>query len=766
MSAPKQILLPRDESKINKKGQYRKNMKPRKPTDAPVPPTRPWRSPQQEKAARESKKVTDKLQEAAGGRGSDVRSPINADQGTMVGQLVPQTVTSVNQVVSIKVTQVANLALGLVNISLKHGQSINQVGGNTAYVAWCYLTQSLINVMLAATVDIQSAPRWYWEIAAAVKPKTVAFKTGSISYKWSMEGGDASYYPPQIFPLGSSDYVFGTANTTNSVNGFPTLDSNVVYTVEQGKDALSTLFQLFPNRGMYERIGDPGSSCFLSNDASAFQACYPEWGTSLDNVSGVASSVLSEVPLLSPILSKFALYQDLLYRGFQDMRRSGGSPQYIIPKIANSKKIYAVRSKVPPIFKYYNFDLFFVKLSYTLGQALEILAKDNSQVFPGACPLTPWEVQMILRQVLISQTNNEMANDLYLNGPQDIALIPFVTGNNGVAITSEAFVSPKFPMLFAENLRACTRIEAKAGKGERKVHMDFVPIIARPLKAVVPTLGNFEYQDQNGDYQPIYNATRVSVDVDFIDLSYTSGNVKYYLTPNADAYGALVEMWNNWITKLGSELIGLTTVGAERGIPLLRTVVNTAHLIYLAPANPQQQVANNVVQKQPSKKALIVGDALKREEVKLPRPTPGTSSTYYTTVAISSLTGTQAFYNVAWKYLRTFVHPVTFASFAPVLDAALTFQQTMQMEPNKIVLTPSEQISAVMNSQVTTIDSLLRAGSSLDIKTNLAAPSEVQVEMNAMAQMGEGGLFASLAGIVGGAFGVPGVQQFVEGLGM
>lgn len=715
--------------------------------------------------------LADGLQDAAGGRGTDVRTPAKAEQGVIPQQIVPQTVTSINQVVAVKVTQVANLALGLVNIALQRGQSINIVGGNTAYVAWCYLTQSLLNVMLAATVDIQSAPRWYWEIAAALKPKTVAFKTGSISYKWSLEGGSVSYVPPQVFPLGQSDYVFGTANLTPpGINGFPPLDSSVIYTVEDGKDALSTLFQLFPNRGMYERIGDPGSSCFLSNDASAFQASYPEWGTSLENVSGVASSILSEVPLLSPMLSKFGLYQDLLYRGFQDLRRSGGSPQYIVPKIANMRKIQGVRAKIPPIFKFYNFDLFFIKLSYILAEALELSSRDQSQQFPGACPLTPWEVQAILRQVLIAQMSNEMANDLYLDGPQDISLIPFITGNNGCAVTAEAYPAPKFPMLFAENLRASSRIEAKAGKGDRQVHVDFVPILARPLKSVVPTMGNFQYQDASNNYQFVYDNTRVMADVDFIDLSVTNGNIKEYITLNADQYGALVESWNTWITKLGSQLIGLTTVGAEKGIPLLRTVVNTVHLVYLAPINNQQQVTQTITQqklsKMPSKKHLSLGEGLQRQKVNIPRPAPGTSSEYYTTVAATSVTGTQAFYNAAWKYLRSFVQPVTFANFAPVLDAAIAFQQTMQMEPNKIVFTPSEQITATMNTQVTTIDSILRAGATLDCKTNLAASSEIQTELSKLTEMGEGGLFASLAGIVGGAFGVPGVQQMAEGLGL
>jgi len=678
------------------------------------------------------------LQRAAGGRGTDSRVPGAQDHGTISSLLEPSSTSVIDQIVPIQLTTIANLALGIVSMSLSKGQSIGLNGTNNAYLAWVYLTQSLISVLQGATLDITSAPVWFWNLASALRPKVVGYKTGSINYKWSIEGGQGTgtYVPPQQFPLGNGAYyVLGTPSQS-TINEFPILDLSVVYTPEQGKDALNTLFQQFPDAGMYKRTGDPGDTMF-SRDASAFQAVYPEWGSSLDGNAGVASSIFSEVPLLTPLLAKFAPYQSVLFRGFQECRRSGGSPQYVIPKMANISDPRLLRSKIPPIFKFYNLDLFYLRLSYTMCLAMERAARDNASAPPVPCPLNPWEVQLMLRQTLLAQMGNTMASDLTLSGSQDIFLVPFVTGNNGAAITNGAIPNPKFPLVFAENIRSCQRIEAEVGE-KYKVHVDFVPILARPTPTVVPQLGNFQWQDASGTYSDLY-ANTVYFDVNLIDLSYQGVGSMQFITPNAKQLSFIIEEWNRWITGLGNNLLPLVSVGSEGGAAVLKTVVNTMHTRYVAPANSTQKGGiTTPLAKQVSKtKILKLGGGLQRDTISAPRPTPGSTSEYYRNVVIDSLTGVQPFFSPAMKFLKGFVHPVTFVAFANVQDGALSFFQTMQMEPNKVLYSATEQILTTENEQTITADNTFLTAANLDIKTSLSAVSEVETDLRELTKRGE-----------------------------
>jgi len=703
-----------------------------------------------------------KMMLAAGGQGKDSRSPSIVVEKNGVGSQVMKTSTSTIPVnCEVPDYAIFLLALSPISLALQRGWQASEQDTNVnviqqAYNAWCYLVQTFFTTMRGTYPSMQSAPRWFWEVNAALLPATTNFKTGSIAYKWKLNDGGA--VPPPKFPINDVFYFFGSP-TGNFTNGFPELVLVSAYDPQQGADAIASLFKFMNDKDMAKVISKPDLTT-MENDVSSFASVYAEWGQAAGNACGMALSLLNEVKIRCPIMSKFALYQGQeTWRGFQEIRKGTGTPSYVIPRVLEFKSEREFYNKAPPVFKAYNFDEYFLTLSYILALASERIATDQSVSAVPICPLTSQQVQLCLRQSVISRFYNAYAQDLvisYVFGNLG-ALYPFIVGPNGNAISNVQAM--KLPFVFLENVRSATRRTIDVGKKGASYVIDAVPLLVRPIST--PQLGNFTYQGREG-VASLYVEQPEEIPIDLIDLSFSNHNG--FISVTGTALARLIEAWNEYITGLGNALSTLGTVGDEPGISALISTFNTRHITYNSgPGISVPQAGSKTVPRQPSVKQLRKGNTIpERKKVNAPVPV-GTSTSYQLYTPIQ-LTSSDPFYSSLQRYQSAFVQPCTLADSRQIFDQTVAFQQVMQIEPYTIPYTDAQVGEGSQDLQVT-IDQLAYASALLDIKSNLSAPSEAEIELTAMAQTGRGGFFTSLAGAIGQGIGIPGAREIAETVG-
>jgi len=709
------------------------------------------------KKTQEADQIADEIQRQAGGRGVN---PVAASRELPQGggdQLVPTVEQLAVPIQPILLTgPLQALAMGAIEMSLAKG--FGRENSNQPWFAFVYLVNAYISALTGTVPELQVAPRWFWESIHMLRPKSYAMKTGSVAYSWDFRNLPTE---PLISYGAGYNLFLGVPNTTGlDVNGFPVLDLPPPYDETQGKVAVQSMFNFFPNTGMYQRVADPGESAYLAKDVSAFQAIFPEWGGSqLSPNAGLAVSVLSEVRMQNPMLAKFAAYQDANnWRGFQHLWKSAGSPFYINPRMSTMLDPREISNKHSPIFKFYNFDHYIVQMSYILAKALELNAKQNAVLPVGQCPLTPWEFQFMFRQAVINKFSNCYAQDLVQQGDNTIPMIPLSVATNGVSIISQGFAEPLFPRLFVESLRA---IERKTVKLRGHSHVVFVPVLVRSPD--IPQLGNFQYQDATGTYVNIFNDTRVSVDVSMIDLGDHNSSPIRYITANSNQLVELVTTWNNWIRQLQPFLTTLTSLGSESGISVLNTVFCTQHTITIPPPTPAPTITTQPQIVRKASKTDFRGDKLERKRLGDPRPTPDSTSTYYQSVVMESITSTTPILTPVMKYFLSIVKPSYLASLICQQESSTPFQQVLQIETFKV---PQTAYSVAFNeSAQARLDAQFLAAATYDTRQLLSQLSEVEIDLDEMQKRGDGGFFTSLAGTLGQALGWGEAPQFFDQVG-
>jgi len=758
--APKIIKLQVDETKLKPKDRKQAGM--RKKKAAAYLDTK-------EKLRKESQPSAE-IMKVAGGHGKDSRDPRNV---VIKNGVNSQLLKSVNTSVQIKAQcsgdAVVWFALAPISVAIERGwlavPNDNQSAGGseTAYYAFRFLLQTYYNVMEGSYPTIQSAPLWFWETAAALMPASSRFKTGSVQYKWAFTPQNPQF---KLQYAGGGIYYFGVPGG-GTANGFPVLvDPANPYTDEAGSRAIADLFAFMNSQGMAKVVEKPDTRK-MDQDVSAFASSYPEWGLTTAETGGLATSLYSEVKILCPIMAKFAQYQQNndQWRGFQDSRKGSGTSSYIIPRVLEFKDAREFRNKAAPVFKFYNFDEYFLTISYILGLASEGIANDQSQASIPECPLTSQQVQLILRQSILKRFSNSYAQDLIYTNNLAMSMTPFCVGPNGSSTSLGQGM--KLPFVFLENLRSATRRTIRVGKGQDYV-VDTLPILARIDS--VPQLGNFQYKDRMGNMVPLYKTDPSEVAIRLTDLSFN--NATQFVTVTGEPLNTLIGHWNDYITKLSNSLSTLGTIGEEAGISALLTTFNSRHInetpVIAAALPPQPGVPTMV----PLTKGMIRGVSSKnigsqipkRGKVGGPIPEPGQSDQYVNWSA-SFITSTDPFYSSLWRYTSAFVQPVVLGGYKNVYDSSMSFTQVFQIEPFRMAYSDIPSIISTNADQLTSVNTLCYNAATLDIKTNLASPPEAEIELPALAQTGRGGFFTSLAGAIGEGFGIPGAREVANTIG-
>jgi len=645
-----------------------------------------------------------------------------------------------------------SLALGIVLTSLRRGWSANLEFDQRdfPYNAYVYLVQSFVSAAQGTTSTLTVAPTWYWYLLDAIAPTTVKYKTGSVDYSWTFPQ-DASYVPDANVTQGQPNVVLGWVNPSQpEVDGFPTITLGVYDPVVAGK-AIQSLFTLYSEDGpMLKRI--PRKVTSLQLDVSAFATVYPEFGGSGLSPGAYATSLQSEVYIDCPILAKFAYYNYTTFRGVTHVARSSGTPCYVCPRMMEMNSPGALKNKVPPTFKFYNFDEFFEVLSLTLARAMEITAANNAQQPVLSCPLSSQAAQILLRQSIIPRFCNNMAQDLQLTGPSMEPCYPFSVGTNGCSNTM-ASVPMKLPQLLAENIRACDRRLTYLKNNDHQV--DLVPILGRydysPLGNYVTAGGVSVYTDVPGE-----------LPIDLVSMSAQIPSGTVYIDGNGAYLTGLAVKFNEWITTLGAALSPLTNHAEENGIRALSTIVNTLHTTVRENPDPLIPQPNA---KQLAKRASVVNlgkkiDVARKVGVSAGPVDPDTWTRLVSPVAFTS---TYAPLTPIYKYLKLMVLPTTILK-GDHYQSNIDLQQVNQIEPFRI-----NEIATSDQYRVTDAMSLLERHllmAEQDVRVNLAPTTEFQTELDELTKSGRGGFFTDIAGMIAGdVFHIPGAKQIASTIG-
>lgn len=644
-----------------------------------------------------------------------------------------------------------SLAMGIVLTSLSRGWASNLPLSDRdfPYNAYAYLVQAFISAAQGTTSTLTVAPAWYWYILDAIAPTTVKFKTGAVDYSWSFPDSASYVPPPQVFQFPVSLLGYTDATGPN-YNGFFLVTPGTYDPIVADK-AIQSLFTLYSENGpMLKRI--KRRPTFLEMDVSAFATSYAEMGGSQSSPGGLATSLQNEVFIDCPILAKFAYYNIDKFRGVTATARSAGTPCYIIPRMLEFKSEFILRNKVPPVFKFYNFDEFYECLALTLARAMDISATNNAQQPVLSCPLSPLAMQIVLRQSILPRFCNHMAADLKLEGYEYVALRLMSVASNGVSV-SLGSTPLKLPQLLAENIRACDRKTTVLANNDHQA--DIIPLLCR---AETPQLGN--YLTSAG--VPVFTDVPGETSVDLVSLAVSTNTGLAYLDANGGYIIGLANKFNEWITTLGSSLSPLTNHAEEDGIRALSTIVNTLHctkntVVQVSPPDATSKAMTRKVSVKEFGKKI---DVSRRVGASVSPVDPNTWTQQY---GVSAFTSTYAPLTPIYKYLKVMILP-TVMLYGSNIAGNIDVQQVNQIEPFRINFsTTSDDYTS---DAQTTLYERHMAFAEQEVRTNLAPATEFQTELDQLTKSGRGGFFTDIAGMIAGdLLHIPGAKQIASTIG-
>jgi len=683
------------------------------------------------------------LQLAAGGHGKDINASVNAGPSTTKIELSVPTASQILQV-TVEVTDraISYLAMGIVLRAIRKGLMPNQLNAERPYYMFMFLIDAFTSAMRSGVSILTEAPIWWWEIYHALKPKMAQFKTGTIQYKWSITNtGQAN---SDAFSLGSgvASYTlfWGTSMSGGDVNGFPILAAAAApYTPELGIAAIPTLWASLDASASL--IPDPGSATSTYDDTSAFAVTYPELGASYNAVGAFRSTLYSETFIDKPIFAQFASYQPqgtALWRGWHHAGLGAGSASMVGPRLMDCLGEYgALRNKIAPTVKIYNFDEIFEQLSLTMCLAQEAKSLQQGQTIVP-CPLTSQQVQILLRQAIIGYFNNDMFQDLRYNGPDHIEMLPFVVGPNG---SQSATVDMRIPTFLAENIRCMKSIDCRVGRNQNAI-ATWYPVLTRPAIGAFPPLGQYLWGVNN----PLYNVDPAEVFINIIDMSAQQNNATVYLDASRLEIQVLKDFWNEWIADLTGVLSPLVSLTSQHGIRALNCNILTNSVQHspqpLPPVIPPPQT---ISKRKSIEHITSTGVSMQSQRKKL-GAAPANQSSYFEFVVENEVDSVQIINPALWPYLSQWILPVDFAE-DNINEATSQGVRAFQVEPNKIPRSSAGGIGGGSGVAISKPDSLLRHlnAATVDVKAFATFSENALIKgLVDQADRGNGGFFTSL----------------------
>lgn len=735
--------------------------------------------PHQQKKVKESEKgradkhqkQADQAMHSAGGHGTNVlalhdtsdkilvTAPLNYD-----GQLdIEPAVCS---------SALNNLALGIVLAAKRRGWS----GTNTssdAFLAMRYLVDCFTASIEGGVLTFQSAPRWFWELCAALRPKGKNFGTGRNYYEGTIvQNSSPNYSTGQItYFSGKYTLILGATPLQNAplivYNGFQAVTPYTGgYTPEQGIVAFNAMWSVFAQipGTPTERVSALGEESILKNDASAFAWSTTSLGTSDNAPGGLVTEIYSEIYPVCPLLSKLCLNHFSAVpegqglpaakkRNQHRMLKSGGSAAYIGPRMAEMVSAESYRNPVPARFKFYNFDEFVEQSALLLALAQENMAATTGYVITDY-PLSSQEFQIMLRQALVPFFNNEMALDLIIEGDTYLReMLPFSVADNGVSLTI-ATGAPIFPLFFSETVRGVSRLtkhlEAMGRKGDPT--LDLVPVLARPRKA--EQLGQYFYNNVNGDPVFLFKTKPDEFPVNLVDCSVIDGNNVYYLNLNGSTIGKLVEDHNAWMTKHASFFTTLAPLTQSSANPLFSTIVYDTHVsaeTFQAPVVPTPPIAGDKKKAptDPKKKNSLIKGTVYLTESGVGVSAQNSYMSEWETRKLGAYVPLLSAEHARW--IQMSITPIIAREGGGSNGEVSTYFSACYKDAHSYILgnTNVDEYSEYTRFAFANLFQKHYRAAAVDVKGGYGAPeSEIEVLLNTFAKEGEGSFLATLSKIL------------------
>jgi len=475
---------------------------------------------------------------------------------------------------------------------------------------------------------------------------------------------------------------------------------------------------------------------------------YPELGGSFQTSGALKNTVYSERQIDSPLLAKLAAYQPIGtedFRGWQKAAANGGSSCLIGPTLMGLSSKTEIRTKVSPIIKFYNFDEFYEVLSLTVATACGSKFHNQGTLITQ-CPLSPMQVQVLLRQTMIPLFSNEKCQDIRMTDANSESLLPFTVGQNGVSEGTNMLL----PTFFAENIRAAKSFSNRIMKDNPRTLMQVLSVLSRPSQK--PQLGNYTVEGQA--FPVVYTVDGNDQLIRLIDCSAVQGNQVFYLDLTRSEIKLLESRWNNWIQTISTNLTPLVAIGITDGISLLKTGTLTNFQGQGAPPPvPQVQPVAALLTKKHSTNAIVNIPGLSRSVSTVSAPLPGTA--YFETVTDRYTTSLQILSGPVWKFLSLWILPVALANPAAIEEQSIQGWSAFFCEVYRVPRSTAGGLGSVdpvmANRNPSAYDRHVSM-SQIDVK-GIAQDGQVELisDLLEMAKQGRGSFFDALASLVGPA---------------
>jgi len=398
---------------------------------------------------------------------------------------------------------------------------------------------------------------------------------------------------------------------------------------------------------------------------------------------------------------------------------------------------------------------------------------------PGVYPMTSQEAMIMLRQALLPQFFNHLAQDIrYQSDSADgatLTMFPFIVGPNGYS-TNVTTKTLKLTRFFAESIRAIMRKQVAVDKRDDKEQVDFIPVLAIPLELSPPV--QYLWTDIDGTAQPLYEVDPGEIPINIVDAATLLLGNPVYVDLNNGMLPDLVESHNNFMTRLSTVFSTLAPIGEESGIGCLNTVfynlvqrpvqrdfgmsgtANTATVAKGVAPNPPKSMVKSIS----TNKIRKVG---RPHKVKVGvQAVPAIGSDVFQFVSDVALLGVQNELKDLAKYVDMMVVPV-FLSVADVGDGATQALQTYMGMMYKI---PRASIESVFLVPETAKDLFPSAYSrhfnmaTQDVHNALTGECEIEKELDNLASNSSGGFLSGIASALGSMFLGPEAGQAIGGL--
>jgi len=520
--------------------------------------------------------------------------------------------------VPIRLESLQGISASVVCAALRRGFADSDYNPDYPYMSYVYLTEVLVNYSLNAVPKAVSYPYWLVLIGQSLTKKTVSSYSGKISYKFKFDGQFDAGSLSWKFPLGPQAYSrnlnFGVRTSAYVNNSFCLIEPPSQYTPDKGEEAWQALLQYLQrdsrNDGMHRMISST-SDVVTSKDASAYAVVLSSPGAGND-VGGWFNTLLSEIPIKTPVLSKFAkpptgaIFD--VTRGAKSLRAFSGDSFSVAGFMIDFLSDKSLHFKSPPIFKAIDFMeflevylLWLKSCSQTALNSLEAQVATSVNLTESLekykIDLTIQEIALLLRATLMNafKDTQHFAQSVYpqtVNDGQQNAFVPFIAGVGMGARPGTTGLL--LPLALKENILALTRVWNSKGRGGDTNPQFWIPVLGKyyqdrldesdytiqiPTSENPITISLFKSASEEF-YKPSVTLKRslskgkldlaAETEINLVDGAVSSG---YVAMSYPGSLNNLIDLLNNHIrTKLANYSMPLCTLGTDGGINAVRSI--------------------------------------------------------------------------------------------------------------------------------------------------------------------------------------------------